>query len=159
MFKSIKDFFETQLLKGKQANTDTNTPSLELAAAVLMLEISLADSTIQEAERKVIEEALQNSFSLSEHDASTLIALAEQEVDHAVSLHDFTTLINRVLSREDRTNIVELLWKVAFADAVLDKYEEYFIRKIADLLYVSHSDYIRAKHRAAGEKLQAPGNQ
>ena len=158
MFKSIKDFFETQLLKSEQANKDTNTPSLELAAAVLMLEISLADSTIHEAERKVIEEAMQNSFSLSENDASTLIALAEQEVDHAVSLHDFTTLINRVLSREDRSKIVEMLWKVAFADAVLDKYEEYFIRKIADLLYVSHTDYIRAKLKASGESLQAPGN-
>lgn len=158
MFKSIKDFFETQLLKSEQANKNTNTPSLELAAAVLMLEISLADSTIQEAERKVIEETMQNSFSLSENDASTLIALAEQEVDHAVSLHDFTTLINRVLSREDRSKIVEMLWKVAFADAVLDKYEEYFIRKIADLLYVSHTDYIRAKLKASGESLQAPGN-
>jgi len=53
------------------------------------------------------------------------------------------------VSREDRVRIVELLWKVAFADAVLDKYEEYFVRKIADLLYVSHKDYIQAKHKAA----------
>jgi uncharacterized tellurite resistance protein B-like protein len=77
------------------------------------------------------------------------LSLAEEEVDHVVSLHDFTRSINDSLSREDRVKIVELLWRVAFADAVLDKYEEYFIRKIADLLYVSHKDYIQSKHRAA----------
>ena len=110
---------------------------------------SRADSSIGEEERKVIDHALVNHFHISASDTKELLALAEKEVDHVVSLHDFTRSINDALSREDRVKIVELLWKVAFADGVLDKYEEYFVRKIADLLYVSHKDYIQAKHKAS----------
>ncbi len=66
-----------------------------------------------------------------------------------MSLYEFTRLLNEQLSREERIRIVEMLWRVAFVDSVIDKYEEYYIRKIADLLYVSHRDYIKAKHRVS----------
>ncbi|MFT5351000.1 MAG: putative tellurite resistance protein B-like protein, partial [Gammaproteobacteria bacterium] len=127
----------------------TPTKTIEFAAAVLMFEISRADSSVDDEERKVIDNALLNHFNMSKTETEELLLLAEKEVDHSVSLHEFTRAINESLSQEDKIKIVELLWRVAFADAVLDKYEEYFIRKIADLLYVSHKDYIQSKHRAA----------
>lgn len=145
MFKSLKEFFTTELRSDKDGDDE---PDLNLAAAVLMVEISMADSDIGKDERRIMMNALQKSFKLPEDEARTIIELAEQEVDHAISLHNFTSLINRTLSRKDKVRIIEILWEVAFADQVLDKYEEYFVRKIADLLYVSHQDYIRTKHRA-----------
>lgn len=148
MLKSLKDFFEIGL-SGDSQNAPTTPHSLELAAAVLMMEISLADSNIQEEERLVIQGALEKSFDLSGEEAAMLVELAETEVNHSVSLHDFTRLLNEKLDAGEKVKIVELLWKVAFADAVIDKYEEYFVRKIADLLYVSHKDYIRTKHKAS----------
>lgn len=149
MLSTLKEFFESHVVP---TTTDDDTPekTIEFAAAVLMFEISRADSTIVPEERKVIDAALVNHFHLSQMEAQELLALAEREVDDSVSLYEFTRSINDRLSNKDRVKIVELLWQVAFADAVLDKYEEYFIRKIADLLYVSHKDYIRAKHRASG---------
>ncbi len=149
MFSSLKELFDSHL--STDIIDDENTPekTIELAAAVLMFEISRADSSIDNEERKVIDNALVNHFHLTTTEANELMSLAEKEVDHTISLHDFTRSINDELSREDRVKIVELLWKVAFADGVLDKYEEYFIRKIADLLYVSHKDYIQSKHRAS----------
>ncbi len=149
MLKTLKDFFESQFPVDARTNTVSDTSSLELAAAVLMLEISLADSEIQDDERKVIEDALKKVFHLPETDVQTIIELAKQEVDHSVSLYEFTRLINDKMSLDERIRIVELLWQVAFADMTIDKYEEYFVRKIADLLYIPHQDYIKAKHRAA----------
>jgi uncharacterized tellurite resistance protein B-like protein len=149
MLSSLKDFFDTHVLPAKTDNEETPAKTIEFAAAVLMFEISRADSHIGDEERKVIDDALVNHFHLSQAETEELLALAEKEVDHVISLHDFTRSLNERLSREDRIRIVELLWKVAFADAVLDKYEEYFVRKIADLLYVSHKDYIQSKHRAS----------
>jgi uncharacterized tellurite resistance protein B-like protein len=145
MLKTLKEFFTSTL--EADSNHDTGH-DLNLAAAVLMVEISMADSSIGEEERRIIHNAMQESFNLSEDEAHTIISLAEKEVDHAVSLHEFTSLINQTLSAEEKSGIVGILWEVAFADKILDKYEEYFIRKIADLLYVSHQDYIKAKHRA-----------
>lgn len=149
MFKTIKEFFEATLSASTGQDQSATVHSLELAAAVLMVEISLADSSIQAEEQELIKQNLQSAFQLSGEEAGSLLELAEKEVDHAVSLHDFTSLLNEKLSANEKIKIVELLWQVAFADAVVDKYEEYFVRKIADLLYVSHSDYIKAKHNAS----------
>ncbi len=149
MLSTLKEFFESHVVSTTN-DDDTPEKTIEFAAAVLMFEISRADSTIDPEERLVIDAALVNHFHLSQMEAEELLALAEREVDDSVSLYEFTRSINDKLSNKDRVKIVELLWQVAFADAVLDKYEEYFIRKIADLLYVSHKDYIRAKHRASG---------
>ena len=149
MFKDLKAFLESNFSASKAENASQKTHTLELAAAVLMMEISLADSNIDKEERNIMQQAMQDSFHLSTEEASTIVTLAEHEVSHAISLHDFTSLLNEKLSAEDKIRIVELLWQVAFADAVIDKYEEYFVRKIADLLYVSHKDYIKAKHKAS----------
>ena len=114
-----------------------------------MIEISLADSSVDNEELAVIKTALVNHFNIAAGQVDELIDLARREVDLAVSLHEFTRMLNEHLDATEKIRIIESLWKVAFADAVLDKYEEYYIRKIADLLYISHKDYIRTKHRVA----------
>ena len=70
-------------------------------------------------------------------------------LEEAVSLYEFTAVINDQFDREQKIDLVEMLWRVAYADQELDQYEEYFVRKIADLLHVSHKDYIQAKLRVA----------
>jgi len=147
MLSTLKEFFETRFPPAENNESTATATSLELAAAVLMVEISLADSSIHKDERNTIENSLESTFNLSREDARAIITLAEKEVDHIVSLHEFTSLLNKSLTPEEKIRIIELLWSVAFADKVLDKYEEYYVRKIADLLYVSHQDYIMAKHR------------
>lgn len=149
MFKTLKDFFQSHIGNGGTTDDTAGVSSAEMAAAVLMVEISMADSTLQPAERRVIENALQDNFNLPEEKAGTLIDTAEKEVDHATSLYDFTSFLNDAMTIEERAHIVELLWRVAFADAVLDKYEEYYVRKIADLLYVPHREFIKAKIKAS----------
>ena len=148
MFDSLKEFFASALPHTGNGR-ERHAKSVELSAAVLMLEVSLADSGIDRDEYRYIEQAIQRHFQLDKEEADALIELARDEVDHATSLYEFTRLINDKLSPEEKIRIIEMLWRVAHADAVIDKYEEYFIRKIADLLYVSHTDYIKAKHKAA----------
>ena len=87
-------------------------------------------------------------FHLEPDEIEKLLTIAKDEVDRAISLHEFTKNVNEALDPEEKVTVIELLWQVAVADKVIDKYEEYFIRKIADLLYVPHKAYIRAKHRA-----------
>ena len=151
MLDKLKKLFENHLESAAGENAGTTNKTIEFAAAVLMTEISRADSSIDEEERKVIDRALTTHFQLDADEAKEILELAEAEVDHSVSLHEFTRLITDNLDQEARIKILELLWRVAFADAVLDKYEEYFIRKISDLLYISHKDYIKTKHLASGE--------
>tara|TARA_Y100001949_G_scaffold176403_1_gene189404 strand:+ start:2483 stop:2932 length:450 start_codon:yes stop_codon:yes gene_type:complete len=144
MIKNLKSYLDNFF----QESPDKNIPhknKIELATAVLMIEISLADENTGDEEYKTIKKILLEKFDLDETKIDTLISLAEDEVDHTVSLHEFAETINNELSAIEKTNIIENLWRVAYADAYIHKYEEYYIRKIADLLHVSHSDYIKTK--------------
>lgn len=149
MIKNIKDYFEALFIDNSDANAAQDN-TIELATAVLLIEISLADNHFQQKERVTVKKLLTEHYKLSDEKIDELIKLAESEVDHAVSLYEFTKLLNDSLSMASKINIIESLWRVAYADAVLDKYEEYYIRKIADLLYISHTDYIQSKLKAAG---------
>ncbi len=148
MLSKIQGYIDKLLpAPGKEVPAQTHT--IELATAVLLIEISLADSTIQVEEIQTIEKLIIELFGLDQTETQQLVAAARREVNNAVSLHEFIRLLNEQLDRKERAQIVQHLWRVAMVDQNIDKYEEYYVRKIADLLYVSHSDYIRAKHKAA----------
>ena len=150
MLRSLTEFLRESLALGATASP-SREHTLELCASVLMLEIALADSGIDSDEQVVIIDAVREHFHLDPAEATALVELARQQVNDANSLHEFTRAINTELSREEKITVIELLWRVAGAASVIHKYEEYFIRKIADLLYVSHTDYIRAKHRVVNQ--------
>ncbi len=119
--------------------------TLQLAAAALLIEISRADNEVTVEERESIRQAITSTYGLSPAEAAELIDLAEGAVDESVSFYDFTHRLNQALDYRQRIAIVRMLWQVACADGHIDRYEDYYIRKIADLLYVPHSEFIRAK--------------
>lgn len=124
--------------------------SLPRAAAALLLEMAVTDEGAGEVELDVIHEAMQAAFGM---DAAELQALIDQARDarrEAVSLYDFTRQLRVGLDADVRAELVEWLWRVAFADARLDKHEELLVRRVADLLGVSHGEFIRRKHLAQG---------
>ena len=50
--------------------------------------------------------------------------------------------------KSERIKLIESMWKIAYADGNIDKYEEHIIRKVSNLIYVAHSDFIKAKINA-----------
>ena len=147
MFSKIKEFLATQLTEDNFSDDDQ--ASIELSCAILMIDIALADTNFDNTERNLITDLLSETFSFDKTTIEELISNAEQRLEKSVSLHDFTRLLNEELDQQSKISVIENLWRVAYADGVLDKYEEYYIRKIADLLYISHKDYIKTKHKAA----------
>jgi len=118
-----------------------------LAAAALLLEVSRADFKMHDEELRAVTDALGTNFAFGQEDANDLLKVALAQNEDAVSLHPFVRLINDHFTVEQKRQIVEATWRVAFADRRLDKYEEAQIRKIADLLYVPHKDFIMTKLR------------
>lgn len=148
MFNPIKLFFEQHLaLSGPEEMAEDK---LQLAAVVLFLEMMYMDDKVDAKEQDIILALVQQNFSLTTEQAASLIALAEQQRKQATDYFQFTSLINKEYSPEQKINLIESLWKIAFVDGVLDMNEEYLVRKIADLLHVPHTDFIRLKNRVAG---------
>lgn len=148
MLDAIRRFFDNNISAGGGYDVAGLEQALRTATAALLVEIMHADYEVRNSEKDVIRRVLCTSFELSSGDADHLIELAGQELDEAADYYQFTSLINKNFDAAQKIRVVENLWKVAFADGTLDKYEEHIVRKIADLLYVPHSDFIAAKHRA-----------
>jgi uncharacterized tellurite resistance protein B-like protein len=146
MLNAIREFFEAHM--GSAATGRDARHAVALATAALLVEVGRLDREIDAAERAVMLRAVREKFGLSAEEAETLIGLAEDEAREATDYYQFTSLINRHFSQEQRQRVIELMWQVAYADAELSAHEQHVMRKIADLLYVPHSAYIAAKLRA-----------
>jgi uncharacterized tellurite resistance protein B-like protein len=87
-------------------------------------------------------------LQLDRREVKELVALAESRVNEATSLYEFTRVINDHYNAEQKLQLIDSMWVVAYADGNLDKYEEHLIRQVAELTYVPHQDYIRSKLEA-----------
>jgi uncharacterized tellurite resistance protein B-like protein len=145
MLAKIKSFFTAEL--DSRSDRDPQQ-KLQLAAAALLIELSRADYQEDAVEQQAIEAALQKSFKLEPEQLATLIELAEQESREATSLFQFTGLIRDSYSPEQRFELIKMLWQVAVVDGEISKYEDHMIRKIAGLIYLPHSQFIKAKLEA-----------
>lgn len=146
MLNSIREFFQQRVLNTGPESVDEH--SLRVATATLMFEMAHADDQVEAREREAMLSLLGEYFKLDEIMLRELLALAADTARQAVCMQEFTRLLNEHFSQEQKQQIIEMLWHVALSDSVLDKYEEAFVRQIADLLYVPHKDFIKAKHRA-----------
>ena len=144
MIDRIKQFFTTEI-SNPQGDLIYQQ---QLAAASLMVEVMVIDRQLDDEELNVIQKVLRQQFQLKDTEIEQLVALAHQEVDEATSLFQFTRLVNDHFDQNSKNNLIKNLWQVAFADDYLDKHEEAIIRRIAELIHVSHSGFIRAKHEA-----------
>jgi len=142
MLKHILDWF-----KATEAEVESSN-NIERATAALMIEVALADDTIDEEERDALPNLLRQHTGLTTQECVALIDVATQEVDHSVSLYDFTQHLNRELDIDKKCQLITRLWLVSLADNEIDRYEEHIIRKISDLLNLRHSEFMQCKHKA-----------
>jgi len=145
MLATIKKFF-TENMQSQGENVD-NEHQLKVATAALLLEMASADFDVHDSELAAVAKSIQQHFELTQNETDALIELAAEEAKQATCYYDFTKLINNGFSAEQKVMVIELMWEVAYADDKLQKYEEALVRKVADLIYVPHSDFIAAKHR------------
>jgi uncharacterized tellurite resistance protein B-like protein len=160
MLEAIRKFLDAQLSLITDESSDRRDAEhgYEFAAAVLLAEMTRADFEIAEIERAAVIDAMKAVFRLDLAEVERLVGAAEAEADQATCLYHFTRPIDERLSREQKVHLIELLFEVALADGRLDKYEEHFGRRIADLLHVRHGDFIRARHRATARRRPRPGD-
>ena len=120
----------------------------QLATAVLLFDVMRSDDTLSGAKRALALSALRKRFALSEDALAQLMVQAEQTAKGANDYFSFTSLMNDSFTQEQKIQVVEFMWQVAYADGSIDKNENHLISKIAGLLHVKHGDYIAAKMRA-----------
>ena len=145
IISSLLDKIKTKGDKSLDKQSQITHDDVVLAICVLMIEVSKSDDKFDDIEKDKIIDTLERKYNLSADQVDSLYKLADKKNEEMISLYDWTKIINDTFDYEERVNVLKTLWDVAHADNIIDKYEDYTIRKIADLIYVKHSDFIRAK--------------
>ena len=152
----FKKIFNTE--ESENIEIDDNTATK--ACIALLLETSMADEILDDKEIEALKITLIKDFKIENDEVDELIAFAKENVKDSTSLYEFTRDINDSFSAEQRIQLIESMWKIAYSDGNIDKYEEHIIRKVSNLIYVAHSDFIKAKISAKEQiwKLQIQKN-
>ena len=124
---------------------------IQLAAALLLVEVMNADHHIDEREQDAVKGALKNIFVLTDEEVRDVFEIAKEHAKDVIPLQQYTSILNKALQPAEKLMLLEQIWRVVFSDDELDKYEEHLVRQIAELLYIRHSDFILARCRAKGE--------
>ncbi|MDH4127004.1 MAG: TerB family tellurite resistance protein [Gammaproteobacteria bacterium] len=137
-----------------EADSSKREAAIRMATAVLMVEVARADHVFEKAELDLVLQLVEAHFSLTPGQAADLISLASAKAEELTSAYEFTSTLHRHLAADEEARIVGLLWRIAYADGRLDKYEDSLVLKISDLLHVNRAAVMRLKHDAAIEAGQ-----
>ncbi|MEE2776424.1 MAG: TerB family tellurite resistance protein [Acidobacteriota bacterium] len=148
MIKSLQSFFDRHLSDADNLEPEFPERRLRLATAALFVEMIRADFEVTGTERASLESEVREALELDAQEARELIELAEKEAGESIELFQFTRLIDADYDPQQKVELVERLWRLAFSDARIDTHEEHLVRKVANLLHVSHKEFISAKQRA-----------
>ncbi|HIF9062272.1 TerB family tellurite resistance protein [Photobacterium damselae] len=143
MFTKLRTLLRQVMNDGTDAGT-MDSLSMNLAMASLLCEVANADHAKDPREEQAKVQLLTKLLEVDEQQAQHLLNEGELRSENAVSLYEFTNKL-RALEQEDRYELVEAMWQVAYADGVIDPMEEAVIRQVAELIYLDHSEFIRAK--------------
>jgi len=152
MLKALRNFFDQHIASQAGESAAAAERRVQVAAAVLLIEVARSDDNFSDVERQAVLESVQRKFSLSPAEAQDIIALAEAQSREAHDLYQFTSQIDATFSLEKKLRLIEELWRAAYSDSVLHEHEEHLIRRVADLLHLSHSQFISAKLRVLDQR-------
>ena len=141
MIDNIQEWFKRYL----EIEENDSQHTIELATAVLLYEVMRADHKFEKLEQDSYRKQLQTHFSLSGTELETLCHLSQSKADGAADYQQFTRVINAIYGADEKRAVLDSLWSIAYADHELSPDEDYTIRKIADLLYIPHSQFIQSK--------------
>jgi uncharacterized tellurite resistance protein B-like protein len=137
MLKALKSLFTLPVEQGEQI-------SYQKAVAALLMEVMLADHEVNEQEEAQVKSFLREVSELGD-DIDILYQEARTGVEHANDLYQFTKVVNETATLEQKMLLLKALWRVALADNNIDAHEDHRIRRISELLFMPHSEFIQAK--------------
>ena len=142
MFEKLKQLISPDLMANEVENESNAVPK---AAAMLLLEVAWADHEIEDSEFAAIRRALQELYMIDHADVEALIQQAHNDHKLSTGVYPFTRTLNKDLSRKEKCELLKHLWRLTNFEGDRHHYEEHVIRKITDLLYLNHRDFITAK--------------
>lgn len=148
MLAKLKSLLKDSFGQPEAQTEEQLQEQLQMASAILLLEVARTDHNVEEVEVQRIKTLVQDKFSLSAEATQALMEEADESINDVIDFHQFTSLLNQHFDLDQKCRLVQYMWEIALADGNLDAYEDQFIRKVADLMYLRHSELLSARERA-----------
>ncbi|MFK5986964.1 MAG: TerB family tellurite resistance protein [Pseudomonadota bacterium] len=142
MIAKLKQFFQTNLSAIEEKDENHQ---LQLATSALFIEMMLQDGEEQLEEKQAVRKAIKSCLNINDKQIDELFVIAEEELKQSTDYFQFTQLINKNYNPQQKIKIIENLWTIAYSDSQLDDLEEHMVRRISELIYVPHTQFIKAK--------------
>lgn len=136
-----------KIVQSKNSNQE-DPRDITTVAVALLIEVIKADHQYKESEFDALRSHCQHAFELTTEEAEKLIEQARIISNESTSLWEHTDLINQHMDDNSKYQLILDMWKIAYSDKQLDRYEEHLIRRVCELTYVPHTSFIKAKHEA-----------
>ena len=129
----------------KKKIVEENPKNLQLISWCLAYEVANADNEIDDSEKEILLRKIKEAVDVSVVSENEILAIIENESKKKVSFYDLIHDINKNFVKEEKINILNLLWEIAYADNVLTVDEERLIRRSAEMLGIRPSIVLKAK--------------
>ncbi len=145
MIDFLKKVFFDEVDHTDNASAGVKVHDARVAACALFLEMANIDEEFSDQERDAILSILKKEYQLQDDHAEALLKSAGEQLEESLDLWTFTQIINKQFSIEEKIQVVEMLWKIVYADGKLDKHEDYMVHRMSELLNLDHNQLIDAK--------------
>jgi uncharacterized tellurite resistance protein B-like protein len=145
MFDRLKGVLTGTSADSQRADDADSERRIQVATAVILLEVAHADEDYSQSEQDHILSILKSQFNLDEESVQELVQVSEEQLRRSIDLWHFTEIINKSYDIEAKCRIIEKVWQVIYADGKLDRYEDHIVHKLARILHLSHAQMIEAK--------------
>ncbi|WP_444956749.1 tellurite resistance TerB family protein [Microbulbifer sp. ZKSA002] len=150
MLQQIRKLFE-QI--GNSVDVEArDEKDVRMISAALLVEVATVDQKLDECERETLTQLLCQHYSLDQTSATEIVSEAIAQRDRATSLFEFTQAVNEQFSERDKYLLILQMWQVAFSDDVIEAFEEHLIRRVAELIYLPHGLFTKARAEARDMK-------
>jgi uncharacterized tellurite resistance protein B-like protein len=150
MLDLLKEFLG-EVGSGEKLANRFDDSDYRLAAAALLIHVSMIDGEISPRERERLQAVLQREFNLDDDATAELIEAAAAADREAVDLYSFTSLLNRSLDEDGRRRMVEMMWQIVFADGRMNEFEDNIVWRASDLLGISARDRVELRRSVSAE--------
>ncbi|MBW2559067.1 MAG: TerB family tellurite resistance protein [Deltaproteobacteria bacterium] len=144
MIDLVKKFFGKST-KNSTVEGEDSVHDLRIATCALLLEMSRVDGEFSESERESILSIIKKEYEVDDEHVTAITEAADKELNGSLDLWQFTNLINQNYTQEEKIEIIEMVWRIAYTDGKLDKHEDFLVHKLANLLRLTHRQLIDAK--------------
>ncbi|MGL6158910.1 TerB family tellurite resistance protein [Microbulbifer sp.] len=146
MLQQIRKLFE-QIGSGTDVEV-RDEQDVRVISAALLAEVATVDQNLDQREQDTLIRLLQEHYHLDADGAEQLVYDALARRDQATSLYEFTQTVNDRFDERNKYLLVRQMWQVALADDVIETFEEHLIRRVAELIYLPHGLFTRARAEA-----------